>query len=854
MARPKQDTSVTKRPYQKTAFTRTEYRQLARCVTDPMYFMRKFMKIQHPLRGAIPFKPYPFQEHIIKSFADNRFTIALTARQMGKSLALDTPILTPDGFVQLGDLNVGDTIYGQDGKPAKISFITDTMYDHKCYTVKFAHGETFVADEGHLWNIRLPTRKGEIVTVDTGKMKELYARYKSISIEISKPIQFSDNETIIEPYVFGCWLGDGSSADGRITCSKDDYYHYADKFNKKGFSVSEFRPDKRRPNTGNFNVVGLRSKLRINNLSKTIPNSMIFTSVENRLELLRGLMDTDGTVEKNGVCRFYQSNKEFIEQVRILLSSLGIKSTLRVKKTYRKDCFILTFCTTQKVCSIPRKLERMSEIKNHPKNTRFYISEISETNSVPVRCLQVDNKDHLFLAGKTLVPTHNTTCAAGFLLWKAMFTPDTTILVAANKFVQALEIMDRIRYAYENMPDFLRAGVTEYNKGTLTFDNGSKIVSRATSTDAGRGLSITLLYCDEFAFVHPNKAEAFWTSIQPILSTGGSCIITSTPKSDEDQFAQIWKGAINNTDEFGNPRDNDLGINDFYAVKVPWWEHPERDELWAKPFRESLGPARFAQEFECEFVTDDETLINPLTLSRMQGTSPEFYTGTVRWFKEPEPNKTYIAALDPCVGTGYDYAAIQVYELPNMTQIAEWQHNQTAPRQQVAQLMKILFFIDQTLRDDPHQMGDPEIFWTIENNGLGEAILQIIEDTGEERFPGSFVSEKKRKGQSRRFRKGLNTDNRKKLSACARAKSLIESDRMTIKSGQLIKELKTFVSLDNSFGAKSGSHDDLVCAMLLCIRMLDVVLGWSNHTGDLREFIDEDELFSDEDMPMPVVI
>lgn len=121
--------------------------------------------------------------------------------------------------------------------------------------------------------------------------------------------------------------------------------------------------------------------------------------------------------------------------------------------------------------------------------------------------------------------------------------------------------------------------------------------------------SISSHQCDEFAFVHPNKAEAFWTSIQPILSTGGSCIITSTPKSDEDQFAQIWKGAINNTDEFGNPRDNDLGINDFYAVKVPWWEHPERDELWAKPFRESLGPARFAQEFEC---CDGRTLINTI--------------------------------------------------------------------------------------------------------------------------------------------------------------------------------------------------------------------------------------------------
>lgn len=114
-------------------------------------------------------------------------------------------------------------------------------------------------------------------------------------------------------------------------------------------------------------------------------------------------------------------------------------------------------------------------------------------------CIQVDTDDpadpnnHLYYSNGIL--SHNTTCAAAYLLWKAMFTPDTTILITANKLVQALEIMDRIRYAYENLPNHIRAGITEYNKGTITFDNGSKILSRATSSDAGRGLSISLLYC-----------------------------------------------------------------------------------------------------------------------------------------------------------------------------------------------------------------------------------------------------------------------------------------------------------------------------------------------------------------------
>ena len=273
-----------------------------------------------------------------------------------------------------------------------------------------------------------------------------------------------------------------------------------------------------------------------------------------------------------------------------------------------------------------------------------------------------------------------TTCAAGFLLWKAMFTPDTTILVAANKFVQAIEIMDRIKYAYENLPDHIRAGVIEYNKSTIKFDNGSRIVSRATTPDAGRGLSISLLYLDEFAFVMPNKAKDFWAAMTPVLSTGGSCIITSTPNNDEDQFSQIWKGAIDNLDEYGNERPGGVGVNNYFAVKVPWWEHPDRDEKWANTYREQLGEAKFRQEMECDFVSSDETLINPLTLVRLRAIQPIYYTGTVRWYKEPEPNKTYMAALDPSLGTGGDYAAIQVFQVPEMIQVAEWQHNNTAPR------------------------------------------------------------------------------------------------------------------------------------------------------------------------------
>ena len=206
---------------------------------------------------------------------------------------------------------------------------------------------------------------------------------------------------------------------------------------------------------------------------------------------------------------------------------------------------------------------------------------------------------HNFRFSVSLMPrqTGKTTSAAGYLLWYAMFKPDSTILIAAHKYTGAQEIMQRIRYAYELCPDHIRAGCTSYNKGSIEFENGSRIVSQTTTETTGRGMSITLLYCDEFAFVRPTIAKEFWTSISPTLSTGGKAIITSTPNSDEDQFALIWKGSQKRIDEYGN--DTELGVNGFRGFQASWDEHPDRDEQWMKDEIGRIGEERFRREHGC---------------------------------------------------------------------------------------------------------------------------------------------------------------------------------------------------------------------------------------------------------------
>jgi len=407
--------------------------------------------------------------------------------------------------------------------------------------------------------------------------------------------------------------------------------------------------------------------------------------------------------------------------------------------------------------------------------------------------------------------TGKSTVAAGYLLWYAMFIPDSTILVAAHKYLGAQEIMQRVRYGYESCPDHIRAGVVSYNKGSIDFDNGSRIASQTTTENTGRGMSISLLYADEFAFVRPTIAKEFWTSISPTLATGGKAIITSTPNSDEDQFAYLWKGANKCEDEYGNPTD--IGINGFKAFRAKWQEHPDRDEKWASQQRAALGEERFRREMECEFVIDDETLISAIKLMDLEGREPIRKTGQVRWYKEIDPNKIYVVALDPSVGTGGDPAAIQVFEANTTDQVAEWRHNQTDIPTQIRIMADIIDIIHEVVKNDQ------SIYYSVENNAIGEAALISIAEWGEERIKGYFLSDNSSAG-SRKMRKGFNTSNKTKLAACAKLKNLIESGRMKINSRSLVSELKNFVAAGPSYKAKMGETDDLVMATILTVRML----------------------------------
>jgi hypothetical protein len=612
--------------------------------------------------------------------------------------------------------------------------------------------------------------------------------------------------------------------------------------------------------------------------------------------------------------------------------------------------------------------------------------------------LYKDYRSVILLTGRQMGKTETT---VGFLLWFAMFNQDSTILVAGNVYRAALEIMKRVRYVYEQLPDWLKAGVIKYARESVEFDNGSTILSQATTENTGRGLSLSILYVDEFAFVQPRLAEEFWTSISPTLSTGGKCFITSTPNSDEDTFASIWREAENTLDQYGNEHPRKIGKNGFRALKAAWHNHPERDQDWADEQIGKVGEERFRREHNCvvgtttvylqdpdgddvvatmrelhhdlalgtlaepgdivpnrgytvltpsgyqefagislmghreiwrvvladgsdiecsddhkffngsgerlalrsldvgdliqtrsglqpittientrrvepvydlievsrghcyltnsivssncEFIAADETLINGIVLAGLQGVEPLRKTGEIRWYKDLEPNRTYLVGMDPCSGVNRDHSAIQVFQLPELEQVAEWRDNRTDIRGQITMLHTILTAVHSGLKQNPKQQGTPEIYWTLENNsGYGDAALLVINDTGEEKFPGEFVHEIRRPGATR-SRKGMNTNVKTKVSSCVRLKSLIETKRFRIYSKALTRELKFFVSKGQSFAAKQGETDDLISACLLVVRMMEAVQRWDDDFSDmLKEVIEMDDMI-EEPMPFAMV-
>lgn len=439
--------------------------------------------------------------------------------------------------------------------------------------------------------------------------------------------------------------------------------------------------------------------------------------------------------------------------------------------------------------------------------------------------------------GKTLT-------VAMYLLWYAMFNKDATLLIASKNQGHALEIAARVRFAYEELPNWIKCGFKYYNRHNIEFDNGSRIISEATTEKTGRGLAITKIYLDELAFVNPRIQKELWSSLTPTLSTGGSAILSSTPNGDTELFASLWRGAT-------SIGDDKPGINGYAPFRVYWQEHPERDQAYWDEMVSQLGLLQTRQEVGCEFLSSDALLVNSLKLIQI---APEMVVyedmGFKFWKREDEiggQGKTYLLGMDPATGSGKDFSAIEVFEFPSLDQVAEWRSNEINIPMFYAKLKWVLGFLTR-----PIGRARADVVWSFERNGIGEAIAALYLNDEKQPDIAELYSD-----QPQTAKLGVFTSGKTKVLACLQLKSLVEkvNNGLNIKSAILLEELKNFVAKGGTYEAKSGATDDTVMATIIVVRLLKRLAEYNDEAFKaVHEYIspDADDQYGDEPVPFMI--
>ena len=399
-----------------------------------------------------------------------------------------------------------------------------------------------------------------------------------------------------------------------------------------------------------------------------------------------------------------------------------------------------------------------------------------------------------------------STISAAYISWLMLFYRDKNIVVMATKFSTAANLVKKVKNIMKNLPDWIRVSdIIINNRTSFELSNGSSIKAISTSVDAGRSEALSLLVVDEAA--HVEGMDELWTGLYPTLSTGGRCIVLSTPNGVGNWFHKAYI-------------ESEANKNDFYATKLLWDVHPDRDMEWFRKETRNMSRRQIAQELQCNFNTSGETVFSSEDIERMTESlcEPKYRTGLDRnlWIWEQYQNtNSYMIAADVARGDGQDYSSFHVFKLETMEIVAEYHGKITVD------------FFSQLLFNTGEEYGN--CLLVVENNSVGYSVLEKLKDQS---YPNLYYSIKTSHDYidpvSAQYANnavpGFSTTNKTRPLIISKLEEFIRNKLVTVYSKRMLNEMTTFIWSRGKPQAQRGYNDDLIMACAIGCWVRDTAL------------------------------
>lgn len=453
-----------------------------------------------------------------------------------------------------------------------------------------------------------------------------------------------------------------------------------------------------------------------------------------------------------------------------------------------------------------------------------------------------------------------TVTASIFNAWYLTFNTDKNTLLLANKSDSTKEIIDKAKTVVENLPFFMKPGIIKYDVMNVRCDNGCRLMGQSTTAKSGIGFTIHNLYLDEFAHIHPSIADSFYENVYPTLSASkvSRITITSTPNGF-NKFYEIYAAA-------------DRGDNEYHAMRIDWWEHPDRDDAWYQRELGNLGSIEaFNKQYGNEFVSSSNLLLDPVDMKKMRKRMKDYVyhdfeefenisidvEGFLKWRPDFDTEDTknrqkfWLFSVDIAEGNGGDASVINIFEISpmNKTEI----ENSVNPG-----AMYDFFKFEQIacFRSNEHVIEDfakvlytlsVDIFYSenvkmiVEYNTYGSVLFQYLKSVFPQRndFDDEMVVKFRHRHDSRTLKPGIKIKSDNKAIFCQNFAKLYKINRIDLTEESTVTEASLFGTLPNgSYGAQMG-NDDTIMTAITATEFFNTT-DYADYIEELLDFIDPD--------------